>query len=153
MGSAHYYYEKITDDGNCFCHIGSTAMPGRPDSMGETWILSTRRSEAAYATIHYSAGNDGSGGALGSRYNLPGARSTLYWEQVEGQFKRGDRVECNYNSQWRPATYRRESRTEGYHIVKYDDVEMPSNRRLPTRCVRRLPGHGPAPAPTLRVVS
>merc|ERR1711964_748669 len=78
--SAHYYYEKITDDGNCFCHIGSTTKPGRPDSMGETWILSTRRPEAAYATIHYSAGNDGSGGALGSRYNLPGARSTLYWE-------------------------------------------------------------------------
>merc|ERR1711964_804609 len=71
--SAHYYYEKITDNGNCVCNIGST-------TNGRTWIITTIRPKKAYVTIHYQAGNDGTGGALGSRYNLPGARSELYWE-------------------------------------------------------------------------
>merc|ERR1711964_153757 len=34
--SAHYYYEKITDNGNCVCNIGST-------TSGRTWIITTIR--------------------------------------------------------------------------------------------------------------
>merc|ERR1711964_373313 len=59
---------------------------------------------------------------------------------VAKQFNHGDRVECEYNGEWRPATYRRESKTAGYHVVdnvftEYGVVE--SKIKLPAERVRR----------------
>merc|ERR1711964_477472 len=58
--------------------------------------------------------------------------------QAAKQFKDGDRVECKYLGLWRPATYRRESKTAGNHIV--DDIMCTANKNYDGYASPLVPG-------------
>merc|ERR1711964_274980 len=102
----------------------------------------TYRRESKTAGYHVVDNVFTENGVVESKIKLPAERVRRWIAKISvaKQFNHGDRVECEYNGEWRPATYRRESKTAGYHVVdnvftEYGVVE--SKIKLPAERVRR----------------